>query len=54
MKHNQAFIEELCVKIEEFKQQKTGLSDDIAKTIVDAKINTLRWAVRQAMKYTKK
>jgi ribosomal protein S27AE len=35
-------------KIEEFKQQKTGLDDPIAKTIVDAKINTLKWALRQA------
>jgi predicted secreted protein len=42
------YIKKLSDKIEEFKQQKTGLADSTAKTIVDAKINSLKWAIIQA------
>jgi hypothetical protein len=47
------YIEKLKLKIEEFKQQKTGLSTHFAKTIVGAKIKTLKWAIRQANEASK-
>ena len=42
------YIEKLEEKINEFKTDKTEAVDNVAKTIIDAKINSLRWAIKQS------
>lgn len=41
------YISNIEDKMEEFIQLKVGLTDDVAKTIMDAKINSLRWVIEQ-------
>jgi len=42
------YIKILMNKVDEFEKEKQLHNDTIALTIIDAKINSLKWAIHQA------